>query len=138
MSVTKQLREERRNGKKRQNMGNPSDSWKGFIDLPMPDALKERVKDDVASGQLDALRLVLDLLEDGYKLSITGDWAHHSIICAATGREDHCPNKGYTLSARGPEVLAALAMLHAKIYQLADAGRWEDVQQSLPGFDPWG
>ena len=125
-------------GKKRKSFGKVTGDWQGFIDIPLKDADKERVQGDIGEGLFKLEEALLDFIEDGYKVSITGDYAHGAIIVAVTGRSEDCENKGWTLSGRGPDVLGATAVLWYKVYTLAEGGPWAAVAAKENQLPLWG
>lgn len=125
-------------GKKRKKFGQTSADWQGFIDITLNDGDKERVQGDLAEGLFKLDEALLDFIDDGYKISITGDYAHGAVIVAVTGRAEDCENKGWTLSGRGPDVQGATAVLWYKVYTLAQGGPWAAVATKDNQLPLWG
>jgi hypothetical protein len=116
---------EARQGKKRENgLSNHSGSWLGFVDLP----LMEEEKQSLAAMSLEDCPDLLAFLEraiaDGYKVSLVGDEKHSCVIMTLTGRGEGCENAGYSLSARGPDLVGALLVLDYKHRVICEEGRW--------------
>jgi len=66
----------------------------------------------------------LELVESGYKLSITSDNKNDTYIATLVGTGDNCPNKGKGLSGRGPTAVEAIKSLLYKHTVICDGGRW--------------
>ena len=115
----------RKRGKPRKGFGkDPSGEWKDYVDIPLSDSQKEGIKSDVLGGLRPDPTFVQAMLDIGYKLSFAPDGRGGGIIATATGKTDPCPNIGYSMSGRGPDVLGALAMLEYKVEDLCHWGAW--------------
>ena len=100
--------------------------WQGYIDI----ALTEEDRVQIGTGELepaDFVGLLEELTTTGYKVSFSPDAAHQCVICTATGVGDECLNAGYSLSARGPDLSGALAVLWHKHGIMAQGGLWANV-----------
>jgi len=112
------------------------DDFRGFIDIP----LSEDDKASLAAANFeesDAFSFIEEMLEDGYKISISADPAHSSVIATAIGRGADNQNDGYALSGRGPDVLGGLASLAYKHITLCDRGIWTNRSDSTVA-SKWG
>lgn len=119
-------------GKRRANTGGRySEDFKGFVDVVLTDRDREDIAALLASEPLDFTGFIQTALEDGYKISVAGDFEHGQVIATLTGRSDTCDNKGYALSGRGPDVLGALACLYHKHATKCNYGPW--VQPDAEG-----
>ena len=129
---------EARQGKERSNgLKNYSGSWVGFVDLVLTNEEKEHLS-SMGFEDYPDMRVFLErVLEDGYKVSLVTDEKHSCVIMTLTGKGEGCVNAGYSLSARGPDLLGALLVLDFKHRVLCDEGRWSgheegrSVQKSL-------
>ncbi len=76
------------------------------------------------------------LVEAGYKVSCTNDLKTNSFAVWITPTGEDSPNHGFTLSARGPSLLAALSVAFYKHFTKFD-GVWpKDERQGFQ--DQWG
>lgn len=106
--------------------------WIGFVDIPLNDTDKEYLKG--MSREADDLLGILEaLVQEGYKLSISPDFEHNSVIASATGRIPGSPNEGRSLSARGPDLAGAINALWYKHGILGESGNWENVGRTRDG-----
>lgn len=69
------------------------------------------------------LARILDLVEEGYKVSFSPDFNHMSIVVTATDKQEHSPFFKHTLSGRGATPIDAWHSLAYRHYVLA-AGDW--------------
>jgi len=106
-----------------------------FVRSELSDQEKEHVKaqnyvwDDIPDN-------LVALVEAGYKVSLTNDLKSNAYAVWITPANEDNPNHGYTLSARGPTLLAALSVAFYKHFTKFD-GVWpkEDQNQAR---DQWG
>jgi hypothetical protein len=113
---------------KRGQSGNgkrPTNDFLGFIDIQLSEADKASL-DRAHFESEDAFSFIEEMLEDGYKISISSDPAHKSVIVTATGRNSDDPNYGYALSGRGADVVGGLASLAYKHITLCERGSWSN------------
>jgi len=97
----------------------------GFVDIPLSEDDKASL--DQAHFEVeDAFSFVEEMVEDGYKISISSDAAHSCVIVTATGRNADDPNYGYALSGRGADVVGGLASLAYKHITLCERGAWSN------------
>ena len=118
-------RSSERNGKGRSKgrEGTLRGPWLGFVDIVLSDEDKASLSSmNFEDG--DAFSFLEDMVEDGYKVSLSQDTAHDCYIAAATGSTDGNPNRGYTMAGRGPSLLGALASLAYKHRTLCQQGVW--------------
>jgi len=114
-------------GKPRKNTKSPyGDGFQGFVDIPLSDADKTEVEVWAQPGQVDVDAFLIQVVDDGYKFSLVADPEHNSCIATLTGRHEGCENKGYALSARGPDALGAMVALWYKHATLAHWGAWTE------------
>jgi hypothetical protein len=84
------------------------DGWKGFVNVELQDGHKPLVK--ASQENPDRLWVVVwDLIDGGYKLTISNDPQHNSYNVSMTCRAAKDINSGYTLTGRGGTVLGAVA-----------------------------
>jgi len=110
--------------------------WLGFVDVQLTDADKA----SLAEGHFeagDAFQFVEEMVEDGYKVTLSQDTAHSCYIAAATGRLPDDPNNGYTLTGRGPDVIGSLACLAHKHIIICQRGAWSN-SGARPAASSWG
>lgn len=114
-----------KHGKERKGTGKRyTDGFLGFVDIPLSEHDKEALMGWTSEGAVNVADFLVTLMDEGYKFSLSMDVEHHSAIATATGKGDVCPNKGYALSARGPDALAAIVVLWYKLAQLSEWGAW--------------
>lgn len=112
-----------RRGKARQAEGQVA--WQGFVDVPLTDEDKA----SLAEGHFeaaDAFSFLEEMVEDGYKVSVSQDAKNSCYVASATGRRPDDPNNGYTLTGRGPDVVGSLASLAYKHITLCERGAWSN------------
>lgn len=112
-------------GKRRSNgLAKFSGDWKGFVDLPLTDAQKEHISRLEGDDLPDFSAFLVSVLADGYKFSAVMDEKHHCCIATLTGKSAGCLNSGFSLSARGPDFLSALLVLHFKHVVICEEQVW--------------
>jgi hypothetical protein len=123
-----------RRGKK----SNGSVGWQGFVDLPLTTQQKEHLAELSEDDYPDIGAFMLDVLADGYKLSVVTDEKHNCVIASLTGKSAGCVNAGYSLSARGPDLAGAFLVLHYKHHVLCEGLRWSDREgQQTNALSKW-
>jgi len=88
--------------------------------------LTDQEKDHVKSQNYvwdDIPEHLVDLVQAGYKISLTQDKGSGAFAVWITPTDVDNPNSGYTLSARGPSLLAAISVAFYKHYTKFD-GIW--------------
>ena len=123
MSGRSSERVKRSNGKASGGQAQPS--FLGFVDIPLSEADKASL-DGLNFEPEDAFKFLEEMVEDGYKISISQDTAHSCYIATATGRNPNDPNYGYALSGRGADVVGGLASLAYKHVTLCQRGVWSN------------
>jgi len=115
----------------------PKKDWvpSKFVRSELSDQEKEHVKaqhyvwDDIPEN-LDAL------VQAGYKVSLTNDLKSNAYAVWITPNAENNPNYGFTLSARGPTLLAALSVAFYKHFTKFD-GIWPK-DDNTTSRDQWG
>jgi hypothetical protein len=106
-----------------------------FVRSELSDQEKEHVKaqnyvwDDIPDN-------LVALVESGYKISLTNDFKSNAYAVWIAPTSEDNPNYGFTLSARGPSLLAALSVAFYKHYTKFD-GVWPK-DGSDGARDQWG
>lgn len=106
-----------------------------FVRSELTDQEKEHVKaqnyvwDDIPEH-------LVALVEGGYKISLTNDKNSNAFAVWLTPSDANNPNHGFTLSARGPTLLAAIAVAIYKHYTKFD-GIWPK-DDNVVVRDQWG
>lgn len=115
------------------------DGWKGFVNVELLDAHKPLVK--ASQENPDRLWVVIwDLIDGGYKLTISNDAQHNSYNVSMTCRAAKDVNNGLTLTGRGGSVLGAVASFVFKHDVLLE-GDWttgSTAQRGSGGEDYFG
>lgn len=102
-----------------------NDGWKGFVNVELNEVDKAQVRALV--NDMNAVWYVVwDLVDRGYKLTISFDASHDVYNCSMTCRADREPNQGLTLSGRGGTVQAAVASFVFK-HQTLLGGSWSQA-----------
>jgi len=104
--------------------GKGQDGFLGFVTVELTDSDRLSISEAIDTGLVNPLEFVFEAMEDGYKFSLSNDKKHNCVIATLTGREDGCENKGYAMSARGPNPLGAIAALWYKHAVKAHYGPW--------------
>jgi len=100
--------------------------WLGFVDIPLSDADKARIPELGIEGER-AFNFLEEMIEDGYKITLSQDKKHSCYIATATGQHTESGNDGYSLSGRGPSTAGAVAALAYKHICLCERGSWGSV-----------
>lgn len=117
-----------KNGNRRRGASAPEGAeWRGFADIPLNDLQKEQVRSLASQDALDTWSLLEYAVGAGRKVSIRADSAHSCWIVSVTGVLDADENQGLTLTARGPDLVTALAAWYYKAYVIAEQGSWESA-----------
>lgn len=102
------------------------DGWKGFANIPLSAHDKKAVLEAVY-GHNDAHECMREMLATGHKFSFTFDKDRGVCTASATGVGDHCPNKGWTLTAFAKDWTDALLVLAYK-HDVIAKGDWTSYQ----------
>jgi hypothetical protein len=114
-----------KHGKARNGTGKRySEGFLGFVDIPLSTHDKEQLETWTVPGQVEIDVFLETVANEGYKFSLVTDFEHSSSIATVTGKADACVNKGYALSARGPDPLSAIVVLWYKMSQIAEWREW--------------
>lgn len=84
-----------------------------FTSCELNDDEKSFVREHLLTGA-KTLELFSNLVENGYRISLTYDARNDAVSIIVTGVGDSCPNKGMALSGRGPTVQGACTVLGYK------------------------
>lgn len=114
-------------GKQRAGTGKRfTDSFLGFVDIDLTERDRSELEVWTVPGQVDLEAFLVQIVQDGYKFSLSGDFEHSSIVATLTGKAATCENKGFALSGRGPDAHGAMVVLWYKHTILANWGPWAD------------
>jgi hypothetical protein len=106
-----------------------------FVRSELTDQEKEHLKNQQYVWD-DIPEHLVSLVEAGYKVSCTNDLKSNSFAVWITPSSEDNPNYGFTLSARGPSLLAALSVAFYKHYTKFD-GVWPKDERDY-SKDQWG
>lgn len=111
-----------------------SDGWKGFVNVEVPENQKDFVRS--LREKPDILwTVILDLVEAGYKMSVTCDMKYSLYNLSLTCKNDKDVNNGYTLSGRGGSLVGAMASFVYKHQNILE-GVWSSGAGTVKGgFD---
>jgi hypothetical protein len=90
-----------------------------------PQFIKRRLTDKeleaakaAADTYNDVGEIFMQMIDEGYKVSASHDGWGGGVQVFMTTADEESPNFGYTLSARGPNLIAAVAVICYKHYSL--------------------
>jgi hypothetical protein len=98
--------------------------WQGFVDVSLDDNDRAIIQETLHASEFGPDEFLIDALEAGYKVSLSPDATHQCVVATLTGRSPHCPNVGYSLVARGPDIVGALCALDHKHTAICKRGKW--------------
>lgn len=101
-----------------------ADGFLGFVTIELTDTDRIAIQEAMQASLVAPLEFIFEAMEDGYKFSLSNDKKHNCVIATLTGREQECENKGFALSARGPDAFGAIAALWYKHAVKAHYGAW--------------
>ena len=127
MSQLERIQENKRRGGKKQQAA--ARDWHGFVDVPLSQQDKETLAEASFSAE-DASVFLESATTQGYKVSVSPDWARNCCIATVTGSGDKCPNLGWSMSARGPDAHGALMALAYKMDVITKWGAWDGIGES--------
>lgn len=134
-----QSNEQQRGSRRKNGLRDVSGEWKGFVDISLTGQEKEHLASLEQADYPDITAFLENVLSDGYKFSVTRDELHSCVIATLTGKGKGCPNAGYSLSARGPDLVGALLVLHHKHVVICEQLRWaEHGESSERQLSLWG
>lgn len=103
-----------------------------FVRIELTAAEKDEFRGMLASGEYDNLDFT-PLLREGYKLSVSYDLTHSTVVASITAQYKDMLNAGLVLSARaGSEPAARAMLLHKHSYICGDDG-WAASESSRGG-----
>lgn len=101
------------------------DGWKGFVNVDLTADQKTAVK-ALALDASAVWAVIFDLVDGGYKLTITYDRANGAYVVSMTAKAAQDVNAGLTLTARGGSVQGACASFVYK-HSVVLEGDWTSV-----------
>jgi len=107
-----------------------------FVTLKLSTA--DRIKYDEWAQQAGSkiFKMLSELAEGGYKVSISPDFNNSCIIASITGTENCVHNVGLCMTSRADDVNDALLVMCYKHFVLANSADWLDVAGK--NEDNWG
>lgn len=104
------------------------DDWQGFVNIRLDAAHKKAIK-TLRESMADELFFaeMVELVDDGYQVSLSPDKENDAIIATLTGKECENGNRGYSMSQRHDDPYVALAALLFAHKELAQRDAWEKV-----------
>lgn len=112
--------------------------WQGFVDLKLSQEDRKWIDEHFDISADDFLDMLQDLLNAGYKVSISVFGVSKAVSVSITGKHPENPNNGYTLSSYAGTFERALMATWYKCFTIAKGGVWANAQILLPGSDDWG
>lgn len=128
MSVVKEQLQQRR-GARKNGLKEHSGGWIGFVDIVLTQEQKEELGQNYRMPDGRLLDFLVEVLEQGYKLSFSPDELHQCVIATLTGKSPDCVNVGYSLSARGPSLIGSIEAIAFKHLEICKGGRWETASK---------
>jgi len=107
-----------------------------FINVGLSVDDKKRLANAVASGEI-SLDAALELVEEGYKLSINQDKRNNSFVASLTDSREASPSKNHILTGRGSNPAKAVYSVVYRHYVLLGGDWTTRIQESeeVPDFD---
>lgn len=103
---------------------NANSSWKGFVNVPLSTTDTIDVLEHSAGDQ-DTDDLLLALLNDGYKVSVSPLRDGDGYCCSVTGRGEQNVNKGYTMTTFAGTPRRGILASWYKVYVLCAGEAWQ-------------
>jgi hypothetical protein len=120
---------------KLKNVDNGAKQPPQFVKFRMSEEQIKQAQDTV-DGLSDVMAIIGEFCDAGYKFSAShDDYGGGTQVFLTPSKSDN-PNFGWTLSARGPSLVAAFAVLVYKHFTLFDQN-WPKDQQA-PRGESWG
>lgn len=105
------------------------DGWLGFVNIRLETEHKKAIKAYAEALDGDTiLAELIELIDDGYQVSLSPDKENASIIATLTGKDGDCVNSGYSMSQRHDDPVVAVAALLFAHKELAQRDAWVKVQ----------
>lgn len=100
------------------------DGWLGYVNWNPIASDRDKVAAFMGEPSFDGWEYVLQLDESGYSCTFSYDEANSCHRLSVTGKGQHCPNKGYTLSLRASSPIRCLALASYYVYVICQSGDW--------------
>lgn len=107
-----------------------SNGWKGFVNVELLAKDKAAIKKAVMKFE-DAFNWLVDMAEQGYKVSIAYQPDYMTWVVSLTGKG--APNDGLTMTQRHADLYVAISALYYAHNNMLD-GEWDKVPIQS-GFD---
>lgn len=99
-------------------------TWVGFVNIDLTEAQKKQVKNSYIFTEERLFELIANLADDGYKVSVSWDFANNTYTASLTGICAGCANPGHTLTGRHSNLLVCLSVLFYKHFEVCEGGVW--------------
>lgn len=106
--------------------------WKGFVNVPLSATDTIDVIEHATGGRsLDDT--ILEIVSEGYKLSVSPLRGGDGFAVSVTGKEGSGANEGYTMTTFAGTPYRGVLATWYKIYVVCEGGAWErpEVEQGL-------
>ena len=100
------------------------DGFLGFVTIELTDEDRHEIQEAIQTGIANPMMFIFEAMDDGYKFSLSSDKKHNCVIATLTGKDEACENRGFALSARGPDSQGAITALWYKHAVKAHFGKW--------------
>ena len=108
-----------KNGKVKENA-----EWKGFVNVPLSTTDTLDVVEH-AAGERDTDDVILELADDGYKVSVSPLRDGSGYCVSLTGRGETNPNRGFTMTTFAGTPRRGLLAAWYKVYVLCEGEAWQ-------------
>lgn len=99
-------------------------NWKGFVSVPLSTTDTLDVLEH-ASGERDTDEIILELANEGYKLSVSPLRDGSGYCVSLTGRGEDNPNQGYTMTTFAGTPDRGILAAWYKVVVLCEYGAWQ-------------
>lgn len=108
---------------KRANKPTPQTTWQGFVQVDLDDSHSDAIT--AYASENPAFTILLDMVDQGYKVTVSYQAATQGYVAAATGT-DATDNAGFTLTGWSGSAEDALVVLGYK-HDVVTKGNWQSV-----------
>jgi hypothetical protein len=107
-----------------------------FVTLKLTSQDKTKFDDWATKEGGKIFKMLVEVNEGGYKVSISPDFQNSCVIASITGTDNSTHNVGLCMTSRAEDVQEALMVMCYKHFVMADGGDWLDVAGK--NEDNWG
>jgi len=100
-----------------------------FVNLRLTTDQKPAFEHWAKENQADLFSYVVNMVADGYKISLNLDSNNDCVIVAVTGTDGNRVNRGRCMTSRSTDAIEALLMAVFKHIVLCDGGDWGEEEE---------